>query len=65
MNQQPVKEENIYQDIEYQVGSFEGYPITEVVTADEQRDFVNGGYGTVSELIDSNISNYRDWQCDC
>lgn len=62
MNNQQQKE---YKDITYQVSSYEGIPITETITAKEQKDFVDGGYGTVNELIQFNISNYRDWQSDC
>ena len=54
-----------YKDITYQVATQEGYPVTETVTAEEQRDFVSSGCGTVAELIELNISAYRDWQADC
>ena len=54
-----------YQDLTYQVSTFEGIPVMETVTAQEQKDWVDGGYGSVSELVDMNISNYRDWQSDC
>jgi len=60
-----LREVTEYKDIEIQVGSFEGHPITEVITAEEQKEFVKGGYGTVSDLIDIEQSSYRDWQCDC
>ena len=46
-----------YQDITYMVGMFEGYPIYETVTAEEQKEFVEAGYGTVSEMINCNISS--------
>jgi len=60
-----VQKKTVYNDIEYHVSSFEGIPIMETITAEEQKSFVDGGYGTVAELIDMNINNYRDWQSDC
>ena len=51
------KIEQSYQDITYMVGMFEGYPIYETVTAEEQKEFVEAGYGTVSEMINCNISS--------
>ena len=57
MNNQKQKE---YEDITYQVSTYEGFPVTETLTAKEQKDFVKGGYGTVAELIEFNISNYRE-----
>jgi len=37
----------------------------EIVTTEDQKEFVGGGYGTVSDLIAFQKSTYRDWQCDC
>ena len=54
-----------YQDISYQVSTFEGVPIMETITAQEQKDFVENGYGKVSDLIEMNQSAYKDWQSDC
>ncbi len=57
--------ERIYEDIVYQVGTFEGIPITEVMTIEEQKEIEKIEGLTVSDVIDFNISSYRDWQCDC
>ena len=67
MKQKPirVKEEKVYQDIEYQVSTFEGNPIMEVMTIQEQKDIEMVEGLSVSDVIDMNISSYRDWQCDC
>jgi hypothetical protein len=54
-----------YQDISYQVSTFEGIPVMETITAQEQKDFVENGYGTVNDLIEMNQLAYRDWQADC
>jgi hypothetical protein len=54
-----------YQDIEIQVGTEEGYPIMQTVTAEDQKEWVNRGYGSIKELIDYEISTYRHWQSDC
>ena len=60
-----IKKQIDYEDITYQVGTCEGLPIRDTVTSQEQREFVESGYGTVRDLIDMYISSYRDWQCDC
>ena len=54
-----------YEDISFQVSTCEGVPVMVTVFAEEQRDFVQRGYGSVSELIDLNIAAYQDWQADC
>ena len=54
----------VFEDVSYQVSSFEGTPIMETITAEEQRDFVQSGYGSVSDLISYNMEAYRDWQAD-
>ena len=54
-----------YQDISYQVSTFEGIPVMETITAQEQKDFVENCYGTVNDLIEMNQLAYRDWQADC
>jgi len=54
-----------YQDIDIQVATCEGYPVMETITAKEQKEFVEAGYGTVAELIDHTQVTYRDWQADC
>jgi len=66
MKQKPIKveKEKVYQDIEYQVSTFEGHPIMEVMTIEEQKDIEKVEGLTVSDVIDMNISSYRDWQCD-
>lgn len=67
MTQKPINTPDTpqYEDIEVQVGTCEGTPIIDTITAEEQEDFVRGGYGSVQELIDFHITTYRDWQCDC
>ena len=60
-----VEKEKVYQDIEYQVSTFEGHPIMEVMTIEEQKDIEKVEGLSVSDVIDMNISSYRDWQCDC
>jgi len=54
-----------YEDITITVGTCEGFPIKQTITAKEQEEFVAGGYGTVSDLIEINKNSYRDWQADC
>lgn len=54
-----------YEDITFQVATTEGYPVMTTVTAEDQKQFVESGYGTVSDLIDLEMSSYRDWQSDC
>jgi hypothetical protein len=54
-----------YKDIEYQIGSYAGHPIMEVMTIEEQK-YIEKTVGlTVAEVINMNISSYRDWQSDC
>jgi hypothetical protein len=60
-----TKKKPIYEDIQIRIGNFEGIPIYETITAEEQKDFVSSGYGTVKDLIDLNTTSYRDWQTDC
>ena len=60
-----VEKEKVYQDITYQVSSYEGIPITETMTIQEQKEIDKIEGLTVSDVIDMNISSYRDWQCDC
>jgi hypothetical protein len=54
----------IYEDITYQNGSYEGIPITDVMTIAEQKEIEAAGLD-VSDVIDMNIASERDWQCDC
>jgi hypothetical protein len=54
-----------YQDISIRLGLIEGFPVYHTITAEEQQDYVESGYGSVSELIETEISSYRDWQSDC
>ncbi len=67
MKQKPfrVQKEKVYQDIEYQISTFEGFPIMEVMSIQEQKEIEKTEGMTVSEVIEMNISSYRDWQCDC
>lgn len=60
-----MKKEKIYQDIEYQIGNFEGHPIMEVMTIEEQKYIDKTEGMTVNEVINMNISSYRDFQSDC
>jgi hypothetical protein len=53
-----------YEDIVYQVGTYEGIPITETLTVEEQKDIERSGL-SVNEVIKMNISAYHDWQSDC
>ena len=49
-----MKKEKIYQDIEYQIGNF------------EEQKYIDKTEGmTVNEVINMNISSYRDFQSDC
>lgn len=57
--------QNVYEDIVYQIGSFEGTPIMEVMTVSEQKAIEKIEGLTVPEVIEMNISSYRDWQSDC
>ena len=50
--------------ITYTVGYYEGNPITETMSVDEQIDIFEAGC-TPDEIIENNILCYRDWQCDC
>lgn len=67
MKQKPIRveKEKVYQDIEYQVGTFEGHPIMQVLTVEEQIEIESIEGLTVDDVIDMNISSYRDWQSDC
>ena len=67
MKQKPIRveKEKVYQDIEYQVSTFEGHPIMEVMTIEEQKEIEKIEGLTVKDVIDMNISSYRDWQSDC
>jgi hypothetical protein len=67
MKQKPIRVEKkrVWEDITYQVGNYEGIPITETMTVEEQKEIEKIEGLTVSDVIDMNISSYRDWQCDC
>ncbi len=67
MKQKPIRvtKEKTYEEITYQIGSFEGFPILETMSIEEQKEIEKIEGLTVSDVIDMNISNYRDWQCDC
>ena len=66
MKQKPIRveKEEVWEDITYTVGYYEGYPITETMSVQEQKDIIAAGL-TVSEIIDNNIQCYGDWQRDC
>jgi hypothetical protein len=51
-------------DIVYTLGSYDGHPITDILTVEEQKEILKAGF-TVSDIIDTYISAYQDWQCDC
>ena len=55
----------IFEDITIQVGNAHGYPVETTISAEDQKAFIDGGYGTIEDLIDMEISSYRDWQADC
>lgn len=59
-----MKTQKKYSDITYQVGTSHGYPVMEILTVEEQKEIEKAGL-TVQEVIDSYISAYKDWQCDC
>lgn len=54
-----------YEAVDYQVSTYEGIPVMETISAEEHKEFVESGYGTISDLIGFNQMAYRDWQCDC
>tara|TARA_R110000868_G_scaffold6957_2_gene38410 strand:+ start:7309 stop:7488 length:180 start_codon:yes stop_codon:yes gene_type:complete len=54
-----------YEDIEIQVSTFEGIPVMETIKAEDQKNFVEDGYGTIADLVSFTYSSYRDWQADC
>jgi hypothetical protein len=54
-----------YKDITFQISVCEGFPVLHTITSAEQKEFVDSGYGTVSDLIEFEKSSYRDWQADC
>ena len=56
--------ETKYKDIEIQVSTFEGFPVMETITAQDQKEFISNGYGSLKDLIDWHYSSYRDWQSD-
>lgn len=66
MKQKPIRaeKEKVWEDITYTVGYYEGYPITETISVQEQKDIISAGL-TVDEIIDNNIHCYGDWQRDC
>lgn len=57
--------DKVYEDFVYQVGSFEGNPITETLTVAEQKEIEKVEGLTVEDVIRQNIVAYRDWQTDC
>jgi hypothetical protein len=59
-----LKKKKGCEDITYTVGYYEGSPITETMSVQEQKDIIAAGL-TVDEIIDNNIQCYRDWQRDC
>ena len=59
-----VEKEKVWEDITYTVGYYEGHPITETMSVQEQKDIISAGL-TVDEIIDNNIQCYGDWQRDC
>ena len=67
MKQKPiiVRKPKEWRDIEYQVSTCEGHAVMEILTVQEQKDWLATGYGSVADLIEMNISNYRDWQAEC
>ena len=58
-------EKTEYKDIDVQIGQQGQYPIMHTITAAEQKDFVESGYGTVQDLISDCEGSYRCWQSDC
>jgi len=53
-----------YEDIEVQVSTCEGFPVMETITAEDQKEFISNGYGSLKDLINWTYSSYRDWQAD-
>ena len=66
MKQKPIRveKEKVWEDITYTVGYYEGYPITETMNVQEQKDIIAAGL-TVNEIIESYTLSYSDWQRDC
>ncbi len=58
-------EKKLYEPITYQVSTYEGHPIMETMSIEEQKDIEKIEGLTVSDVIEMNINSYRDWQCDC
>ena len=54
-----------FEDINVQVGTSHGVPIMHTIPAEDQREWVEMGYGTIDELVSIETMNYRDWQSDC
>ena len=40
-----------YTPITIQVATFNGNPVTYLITEEEQKEFIEGGYGTLDDLI--------------
>ena len=59
------KPKKVYEPIIYQVSTYEGHPIMETMSIEEQKDIEKIEGLTVSDVIEMNINSYRDWQCDC
>jgi hypothetical protein len=54
-----------YKPIEVRIGCYEGHSIYETITVAEQKEFIEGGYGTLNDLVDFYKNNQRDWLSDC
>jgi len=59
-----MKTKKELKDITYTLGYQEGYPITETISVQEQKDIIADRL-TVDEIINFNIQCYAEWQRDC
>ena len=57
--------EKDYQVIEYQVGTYDNIPVMVAMSIEEQIEIEKLDNVTVSDVIEMNIANYRDWQSEC
>jgi len=51
-----IAEKPDFEDIVLQTGTTEGYPVYTTITASDQRNWVNKGYGSVTDLINIELS---------
>ena len=58
-----LKEKEL-EDYTFQVSSWEGFPVMSTITVADQIAAAESGI-SLQDLIDIELTSYRDWQCDC